>query len=256
MPELPPPQPLILSLFPGLGLLDMAFEELGFCVVRGPDPLWGGRIETFHPPRGRPIRMWDGIIGGPPCQAYSALRHMIKHKGQKVAPDLIPEFARCVNEARPDWFLMENVPAAPAPDVPGYDLAAFLLNNRWIGAAQNRLRRFVFGTWTCPVPDLTKHLPIVLLECWETTPSVLASGTFGPGTRKRLNRKEGPSWKHLRESLEAQGLPADYLDDAPLTVRGAQKMIGNGVPLPMGRALARAIMWSCYPDMASNDAEA
>lgn len=33
---------MILSLFPGIGLLDMAFEEEGFCVVRGPDLLWGG----------------------------------------------------------------------------------------------------------------------------------------------------------------------------------------------------------------------
>lgn len=33
---------LILSLFPGIGLLDRAFEECGFCVVRGPDILWGG----------------------------------------------------------------------------------------------------------------------------------------------------------------------------------------------------------------------
>lgn len=34
--------PLVLSLFPGIGLLDMAFEEEGFTVVRGPDLLWGG----------------------------------------------------------------------------------------------------------------------------------------------------------------------------------------------------------------------
>lgn len=26
---------LVLSLFPGIGLLDMAFEEEGFCIVRG-----------------------------------------------------------------------------------------------------------------------------------------------------------------------------------------------------------------------------
>jgi len=28
---------LVLSLFPGIGLLDRAFEEEGFTVVRGPD---------------------------------------------------------------------------------------------------------------------------------------------------------------------------------------------------------------------------
>ena len=30
---------LVLSLFPGIGLLDMAFEAEGFCVVRGPPDL-------------------------------------------------------------------------------------------------------------------------------------------------------------------------------------------------------------------------
>lgn len=40
---------LVLSLFPGIGLLDMAFELEGNCVVRGPDVLWGGDIRTFHP---------------------------------------------------------------------------------------------------------------------------------------------------------------------------------------------------------------
>ena len=33
---------LVLSLFPGIGLLDSAFEEEGFIVVRGPDLIWGG----------------------------------------------------------------------------------------------------------------------------------------------------------------------------------------------------------------------
>ena len=53
---------LVLSIFPGIGLLDRAFEEEGFCVVRGPDQLWGGNIKEWSPPPGR----FDGIIGGPP----------------------------------------------------------------------------------------------------------------------------------------------------------------------------------------------
>ena len=58
----------------------MAFEEEGFCVVRGPDLLWGGDIRRFHPPAGR----FDGVIGGPPCQAFSRLRHLVEHNGYKV----------------------------------------------------------------------------------------------------------------------------------------------------------------------------
>lgn len=75
---------LILSLFPGIGLLDMAFEEQGFCVVRGPDALWGGDIHTFYPPPGR----FDGVIGGPPCQSFSRLRHLVAANGLETAPNL------------------------------------------------------------------------------------------------------------------------------------------------------------------------
>lgn len=61
---------LVLSLFPGIGLLDMAFEEEGFCVVRGPDLLWGGNIRKFRPPPNK----FDGVIGGPHCQAHTVKR--------------------------------------------------------------------------------------------------------------------------------------------------------------------------------------
>ena len=54
---------LVLSLFPGIGMLDHAFELEGFCTVRGPDVLWGGDIRRFHPPAG----VFDGVIGGDPC---------------------------------------------------------------------------------------------------------------------------------------------------------------------------------------------
>jgi hypothetical protein len=42
-------------------------------------------------------------------------------------------------------------------------------------------------------------------------------------------------------SLRAQGLPLDFLDDCPLTLEGKRHAIGNGVPLAMGRAVARAV---------------
>ena len=135
---------LVLSLFPGIGLLDMAFEEEGFCVVRGPDLLWGGDIRKFNPPTGR----FDGVIGGPPCQAHSRLANIVRavHGPDSVAPDMIPEFERCVAEADPAWFIMENVPAAPLPNVPGYKVRDMVLNNRMFGGEQHRERRFSFGT--------------------------------------------------------------------------------------------------------------
>jgi hypothetical protein len=120
-------QPLVLSLFPGLGLLDMAFELEGFCVVRGPDLLWGGHIETFHPPAGK----FDGVIGGPPCQMFSQMRFIQPLAGQKHG-NLIPEFERVVREAAPGWFLMENVRDAPVPVTPGFLSRNELIRDVWV----------------------------------------------------------------------------------------------------------------------------
>jgi DNA (cytosine-5)-methyltransferase 1 len=41
--------------------------------------------------------------------------------------------------------------------------------------------------------------------------------------------------------LPAQGLPPDFLEDAPFTLEGKIRVVGNGVPLPMGRAVAEAV---------------
>lgn len=85
---------LVLSLFPGIALLDRAFEEEDFCIVRGPDLLWGGDIRNFHPPAG----VFDGVIGGPPCQCFSRPVHIVRHHGHRVGETLIPEFERVVAE--------------------------------------------------------------------------------------------------------------------------------------------------------------
>jgi DNA (cytosine-5)-methyltransferase 1 len=246
---------LVLSLFSGIGLLDMAFEAHGFCVVRGPDSLWGGDICTFHPPAGR----FDLVVGGPPCQRFSRLAHMVRHNGYELAPDLIPEFARCVIEAQPRAFLMENVPAAPCPVTPGYAQSVVVLNNRQCGGVQNRERRFVFGVRGEKAVSLLPHL-----DLWGAVPGewayavVASSGGNVDGTPIRLNsggkvkkvikdkvRSELPpnarNGRTVQENCRLQGLPGDFLDDAPFTVAGKLKAIGNGVPLPMGKAIAGAV---------------
>ena len=236
---------LVLSLFPGIGLLDMAFEEQGFCVVRGPDVLWGGDIKRFHPPVGR----FDGVIGGPPCQAFSDLVHLVRQRygDGKVAENLIPEFERVVSEARPAWFLMENVPNAPKPAIEGYAVADTLLNNRSFGGEQERSRRFSFGILGEQPVSLLRHIEIELFEPIEWAPAVLASrgqsyikmGSAGVVKKNGIKRK--PSSVYYRDSLRLQGLPENFLDKAPFTSEGKQKVVGNGVPLPMGRAIAKAV---------------
>ena len=84
--------------------------------------------------------MFAGVIGGPPCQPFSQLAHMVRANGFEPRHDnLIPEFERVVAEARPGWFLMEQVRAAPLPAVEGYRVHAQLMNARHVGCTQNRV---------------------------------------------------------------------------------------------------------------------
>lgn len=234
---------MLLSVFPGIDLLGRAFEEVWpeACLVRGPDLLWGGDIRRFHPPAG----VFGGVIGGPPCQAFSRLRYLNAHMGHAPALNLIPEFERVVAEARPEWFLMENVPDAPEPVVAGYAVAAVLVNNRWCGGEQRRVRRFSFGVPGREPVDLWRWLEIEALEPVAWSPTVMASGSIASGRRrsggKNLHLFSRPTRAGVAESARLQGLPADFLDDSPLSIAGQQRVIGNGVPLPLGRAIARAV---------------
>lgn len=234
---------LALSLFPGIGLLDIAFEEQGVAVVRGPDTLWGGDIKRFSPPPGR----FDLVIGGPPCQRFSRFRHIVEHNGYALAENLIPEFERCVNESRPGAFLMENVPEAPEPAVADYGIHCFILNNRWCGGEQERTRRFSFGMRGRSALDLRRWLQVEALEALQWSPAVCAAGGIKPGIEQSTNKTRARyyGWKTapaLKESIRLQGLPEGFLDDTPFTLAGKHKVVGNGVPLPMGRAIARAVV--------------
>lgn len=257
-------------------------------------------MRNFHPPAGR----FEGVIGGPPCQSFSPLANLVRAKGYEPRfGNLIPEFERVVAEAGPEWFLMEEVPQAPAAQVPGYAVHAFRLDNSsldsgdGLGHEQERLRLFSFGVRGATAIDLRAHIQLAALrlpragtvttthvnnsdeakgrvrrQCaidpravpvavggsgkrkpGARVPAVHSSGGAG-GERERVPAVVGahsgaagrPNGGHLvvyqwREMLRLQGLPPDFLELAPFTVEGKRKAVANGVPLFMGRALARAI---------------
>lgn len=234
---------LVLSLFPGADLLGYGFEREGFCVVAGPDIQFGRDIRDFSPPSG----VFSGVIGGPPCQAFSRLAHMARYMGYQIADNMIPEFERVVSEAAPEWFLMENVPDAPEPIVSGYHVHSFLLNNRWLGETQNRLRRFSFGH-VGELIDLRKWIELALFESMDYHPTVLAAGSREYQIRfnsdgkpkKKLAKVRGNS-RSVDDYARLQGLPDDFFADSSLTIAGKLRLLGNGVPVPMARAVAAAI---------------
>jgi DNA (cytosine-5)-methyltransferase 1 len=218
---------LILSIFPGIDLLGRAFEAEGFCVVRGPDLIFGGDIRTFHPPAGK----FSGIIGGSPCQDFSRLR---RTQATGLGAEMLDEFARVIGEARPDWFLLENVPAAP--DLVGASLFEYGkiqrvdIDGRECGCRQRRLRHFQFGSLIGRPLIVTRRREFVT-----TQRAALAS----EGTRQGRR-----SWEKF---CALQGLPP--LELPGWSIKAKYRAVGNGVPITMGRTLAAAILqWQCEPE--------
>lgn len=209
---------VILSLFPGIGLLDRAFEEVGLCVVRGPDLLWGGDIRRFHPPPG----VFWGIIGGPPCQDFSSLR---RGEPTGYGLDMLDEFQRVVTEAGPEWWLMENVARVPTVTKlsHSYVTQRFDINQGWYCDVA-RLRHIQFGSRSGRLLNVTRRR------------------VTGVGEPLALANDSRP----FSELVRLQGLPPDF-DLPPFKVAEKKRAVGNGVPLQMGLALAEAVLEAYGP---------
>lgn len=256
----------MLSLFPGLDVLGRGFEEEDWCVVRGPDVLWGEDVRGWQVVPGP----WDGVIGGPPCQAFSRLSNLVRAKGLEPRfGNLIPEFSRLVAQAKPSWFLMENVREAPDPEVEGYTWTSFLIDNAALGEAQIRVRKFWFGhpEHRGRAPNLWQWIETPALELQETATAVAGNdGSIKSGRMAGAEntvcgdprRIKNPSVsgsapcahrghrgagerRTLGQMLELQGLATDLLDEAPFTMSAKRRLVGNAVPLSLAKALARAI---------------
>lgn len=210
---------LILSLFPGIDLLGRGFEAEGFCVVRGPDLLFGGDVRGFHPPAGR----FEGVIAGSPCQDFSRARRS-PPTGEGL--EMLAEFVRVVGEARPNWFLLENVPTVPTVHVAGYRCQRIDLDARDCGLQQRRLRHFQFGS----------AAGLVLVVPRRAWPSIEESQATCLATEGRRQRRR--TWA---EFCALQGLSPDFsLPGMTLAARYAA--VGNGVAVPVARVVARAIL--------------
>lgn len=206
---------LVLSIFPGIDLLGRGFEAEGFCVVRGPDILWGGDIREFNPPS----NSFEGVIGGSPCQDFSGANR--KPTGYSL--EMLHEFERVVFMARPAWFLLENVPRVPDVSIEGYTIQRLDLNARECGMRQVRLRHFQFGSLDGSVISPARVSAV-------GKPEQIALASEGKKVRRR-------SWADF---CELQGLPRNF--DLSMSISEKYKAVGNGVPVPMGRVLARAIV--------------
>lgn len=222
----------LLSIFPGIDLLGRAFEELGFCVVRGPDLLWGGAMHSFHIKPG----WFDGLIGGPPCQFASNAREILD---TSTAENLIPEYVRVFREGEFRWSVMENVSGVlNHPSVPR-DWHPARLRDWDCGGETSRKR--AFWTWPFMVMD-----PVP--RAGDPSLSVLASTAKKGKSQYAADKRFLPGNLPIEEYERLQGAAGATrgLMEAGSSKYFAVHVLGNGVPLAMGRYIASAVRDAMY----------
>lgn len=217
-----PAASLILSLYPGIDLFGRAFELAGgYAVVRGPDTLWGQDIRDYHFPGGRV----DGVIGGSPCPSFSSLRRGPERGDGR---ELVGEFLRVVAEAKPQWFLLENVPRVPNVAIDGYIVQRIDLCGADCGMRQMRRRHFQFGSVTGRGLVVSRRdTPAIGRQGIRHVPAAVASEGRRSGRR---------GW---HDFCALQGIAP--IDLPGMTLSARYRAVGNAVPLPMGILLAQSI---------------
>lgn len=156
------------SLFAGIGGFDLAFERAGFRVAwqveidpkcrqvlqhHFPGSELHEDAKTFDPRAAEPVRV---LVGGFPCQDLSVAGRRAGLAGEKSG--LFWEFARIIEEATPEWVVVENVPGLLSSgggrdmgtvlgvlDDLGYMGGWRVLDAQYFGVAQRRRRVFLVG---------------------------------------------------------------------------------------------------------------
>jgi DNA (cytosine-5)-methyltransferase 1 len=134
---------------------------------------------------------------------------------------MLNQYARVVTEAQPNWWLLENVPGVPDVHIAGYSVQRFNLFAWEFGCRQSRNRSFQFGS--------RGGLGLVILRRTQSHLQSLAPAVLARDTHR-----------NFADLCELQGLPRSF--DLPGLSRTAKiRAVGNGVPVPMAKAVAEAI---------------
>lgn len=159
----------IVSLFSGVGGLDLGFSKAGYDIVFAND-YEDFLKETYEKNHNTDLKIkdirelnsdsvpdCDGIIGGPPCQSWSlASNHLRGSEDERGA--VFYEYIKMIKEKRPKFFVAENVPGIISKsnidefkDIIskfkelGYEVKYRKLNSAYYGVPQARKRVFIVG---------------------------------------------------------------------------------------------------------------
>lgn len=162
----------VVDLFCGCGGFSLGFQNAGFEIIGAFDN-WKPAAETYKENFAHPFYLMDiaapetteiiralkpeVIIGGPPCQEFSFCG---KRNTFGARANLTLSFADNILDAKPAYFIMENVPGARNTAIfetalkriraAGYDLAVEILDASLCGVPQKRKRLFVLGALEKP----------------------------------------------------------------------------------------------------------
>lgn len=257
--------PQVVDLFSGAGGLSLGAARAGFA-IRGAVENDPHAIDThkrnFPHTRHIPMSVSDitgtelrrllalnngdlaGIIGGPPCQGFSEIG---KRNRDDPRNNLFPEFFRIVSEARPKFFLAENVPRimhrnnsdilshAFSYVEENYDIIKDLtITASDYGAPTTRTRSFFFGSLKDEIEPLTKEDFLPPSNVKKVTVKEALQGL--PEKIDPEWQAEEQSWQHVGEY--GTGYYASRLKD--------HKPVGMGDPLALKRLKKEHLVSGCY----------
>ena len=219
----------LLDIFSGCGGFSLGAHEAGFRVIAAldNDPILASSYPHNFPSTrmilkdvieldGEAVRAAaggriDGIVGGPPCQGFSAI-------GRRDPEDprrwLLGHFFRIVREVRPSFFVMENVTGLAYPNARGVlnealrqtDGYAILGPQVWdaaqFGAATNRSRLFVIGIHM----DCGEMLKVEDVDALKRKPATVQAAIGDLEGARAAGEEDGfDVWRIARP-----GQPSDY----------------------------------------------
>lgn len=253
----------IVSLFTGAGGLDLGFENAGFSTIWANEydkTIWDTFQYNFpHTVLDKrsitdvaiaDIPESDGIIGGPPCQSWSAAgakRGITDKRGQ-----LFNDYIRILKAKQPKFFLVENVAGILAGrhaesfngflkdfEEAGYTISWKLLNANDYGVPEDRLRVIIVGfrkdlnrTFVFPKPkDYKPTLKDAISDLPEAIPALEKNKTnndltidnheymVGGFSTMFMSRNRVRSWDQPSFTIQAGGRHAPIHPKAPKMVK-------------------------------------
>lgn len=172
-------------------------------------------------PRERP----DLLVGGPPCVAFSKSGFWLdwKRDGVDPAASLLQAYTRVLAEAKPRFFILENVYALTFDNRASRPAFTRLLSE--IESAGYRCRWKVLNAADFGVPQLRPRLFIVCARKGDTVPELPEPTHFG--TWERRGSQGGPL-PHVTSSEALDGLIT--APEPEETVRGQWGHLLPGIP--------------------------